>query len=303
MILQKTRGKRRQTLSELRQLQRLAGAVIMRPLSNQWRMQKKWIDARDMRNVTGEFIKPNSRLSSFERIEIYNKQYWFRLIDSFYDDFPGLRAILGRLKFNRLAKEYISAHPSTSYTMRNLGRFLPGFVEKHPELVQPRFKLALEMARFEWAQVEAFDGKSLPALSVDDLLGKDPAKLRLGLQPYISVLALRYPVDEYIIRLKKPGQRGDASNAFEEVSPEKGKNKRLPPIPREKETFVVVHRVDNQLYYKRIDRRAYRLLSSLDRGVTLGRALRIAFAKELDAALIRGWFQTWTELGWFCKPG
>ena len=137
--------KRRQTLSELRQLQRLAGAVIMRQLSPRWRMQKKWVDNRDMREVTAEFIKPNDRLTSFERIEFYNKQYWFRLIDTFYDDFPGLRAILGRLKFNRLAKDYIAAHPSTSYTMRNLGRFLPGFIEKNPRLVQPRFKLALEM--------------------------------------------------------------------------------------------------------------------------------------------------------------
>src|SRR5580704_14498174 len=191
--------RKKQTLGELKELQRLAGAVIMRPLSHQWRMQGKWVDNRDMRKVTAEFIKPNDRLTSFERIEIYNRQYWFRLIDSFYDDFPGLRAILGRLKFNKLAKEYIAAHPSTSYTMRNLGRFLPAFVEKHPKLVQPRLKLALEMARFEWAQVEAFDGKSLPPLSVDDLLGKDPAKLRLGLQPYISVLAIRYPLDEYMV--------------------------------------------------------------------------------------------------------
>ena len=65
-------------------------AVIMRPLSHQWRMQGKWTDNRDMRKVTAEFIKPNDRLTSSERIETYNRQYWFRLIDSFYDDFPGL---------------------------------------------------------------------------------------------------------------------------------------------------------------------------------------------------------------------
>jgi hypothetical protein len=294
--------KRRQTLAELRQLERLAGAVIMRPLSPHWRMQKKWTDNRDMRQVTAEFIKPNDRLTSFERIEIYNKQYWFRLIDIFYDDFPGLRAILGRLKFNRLAKEYITAHPSTSFTMRNLGRFLPGFIEKNPRLAQPRFKLALEMARFEWAQVEAFDGKSLPALTVDDLLGKDPAKLRLALQPYISVLELHYPLDDYILQLKKSADRGGASNAVEEISPEKSKAKRRPPIPREKQTHLVVHRVNNQLYYKKIDRRAYRLLASLDRGSTVGKALKVAFADVPNADLIRDWFQTWTELGWFCKP-
>ena len=51
------------------------------------------------------------------------------------------------------------------------------------------------MATFEWAQVEAFDGLAMPRLTVDDLLGQDPARfLRLGVQPYLSVLDLRYPL-------------------------------------------------------------------------------------------------------------
>ena len=283
-------------------MQRLAGAVIMRPLSRQWRMQRKWTDNRDMNEVTAEFIKPNDRLTSFERIEIYNRQYWFRLIDSFYDDFPGLRAMLGRLKFNRLAREYLSAHPSTSFTLRNLGRYLAEFIDKHPKLVAPRFSLAQDMVRFEWAQVEAFDGPALPPVTVDDLLGKNPAKLRLSLQPYIRVLKLRYPLDQYIIRLKKNGLRGEASNAVEEGSPDKPVRKRQAPIPRAKETFVVVHRLDNSLYYKRIDSREYRLLTSLDAGETLGNALQSVFSDKPDADLIRDWFKTWTEFGWFRKP-
>ena len=90
--------------------------------------------------------------------------------------------------------------------------------------------------------------------------------------------------------------------AFEEISPEKSKPKRRPPIPREKETFVVVHRLDNVLYYKRIDRRAFRLLAKPRSGGDAGcKALKVAFANEPVADLIREWFLTWTELGWFCK--
>jgi hypothetical protein len=296
-----SRDKPRQTHGELRELQRLTGAVIMRPLSRQWRMQRKWIDDRDMRIVTGEFIKPNDRLSSFERIEIYNKQYWFRLIDSFYGDFPGLRAVLGRLKFNKLATTYLTEHPSRCYTMRDLGKDLVQFIQKHPKLVAPRFELAMEMARFEWAQVEAFDGPSHPALTVDDLLGKDPAKLRMAIQPHIAVLKLKYPVDEYVIRLKKSGLRGDASNAIEEDAAEKGRPKRGIRIPRAKQAFVVVHRYNNSLYYKRIEEPAYRLLISLGKGATLVKAIKSAFDRDPDPELVREWFATWTELGWLCK--
>jgi len=280
----------------------MAGSVIMRPLSHQWRMQSKWIDKRDMREVTASFIKPNDRLTSFERIEIYNRQYWFRLIDSFYDDFPGLRAILGRLPFNRLATRYLAAHPSRSFTMRNLGRHLIEFIDANPRLVAPRLALAQDMVRFEWAQVEAFDGRALTPVTVDDLLGKrkDPAKIRLGLQPYITVLHLRYPLDHYIMRLKKTGLRGDASNAMEETA--RRKPPRKPPVPRPAETFIVVHRLDNSLYYKRINAQQYRMLTSLQRGDNVGKAIQFAFEDQPDPALIRDWFQTWTELGWFCKP-
>jgi Putative DNA-binding domain len=292
----------RQTLGELRRLQRLAGSVIMRPLARDWRMQRRWTDQRDMRAVTAQFIKPNDRLSSFERIEIYNRQYWFRLIDTFYEDFPGLRAILGRLKFNRLAKAYLTAHPSRSFTLRNLGQSLPQFVERNPKLVTPRYELAIDMARFEWAQVEAFDGPARPPVTVDDLLGNNPQKIRLALQPYLSLLRLRYPLDDYVIRLKKDGLRGEASNAVEETLSENKKAKRRAQIPRPREVFVVVHRYNNSLYYRRIDRRAFAVLTALQKGATLGRAVDSAFSDQPDPKLIRQWFQTWTELGWFCKP-
>jgi hypothetical protein len=302
MIAKKPRQTPRQTLGQLRDLQRLSGAAIMRPLARDWRMQRKWIDDRDMRTVAGEFIKPNDRLTSFERIEIYNRQYWFRLIDSFYDDFPGLRAVLGRLKFNRLTKAYLTAHPSRSFSMRNLGSSLYQFIQKHPELVAPRFDLAYDMARFEWAQVVAFDGPAKPPVTVDDLLGKNPAKLRLAIQPFITILQLKYPLDDYVIRLKKNRSRGDASNAMEEKLKGSARPTRRVPIPRARETFVVVHRLDNSIYYKTIDARAYRLLSALAKGVTLGKAIGAAFASKPDPDLIRQWFKTWTEMGWFCKP-
>ncbi len=37
-------------------------------------------DGRSMRAVASQIIKPNDRLTSFERLEIYNRQYWFRVL-------------------------------------------------------------------------------------------------------------------------------------------------------------------------------------------------------------------------------
>jgi hypothetical protein len=78
-----------------------------------------------MKSFAAKFIKPNNRLSSFERLEINNRCYWFRVLDCFYDDYPGLLAILGNRKFLKLATVCLERYPSESFTLRNLGSRRP----------------------------------------------------------------------------------------------------------------------------------------------------------------------------------
>jgi hypothetical protein len=59
------------------------------------------------------------------------------------------------------------------------------------------------MVRFEWAQVVAFDGPSKPPFSPDDILDTPPSRLRLALQPYLSLLDLDYAKDDFLIAVKK----------------------------------------------------------------------------------------------------
>jgi hypothetical protein len=105
--------------------------------------------------VAETFIKPNDRLTSFDRLEIYNRVYWFRVLDCLYDDYPGLRGILGERKFMKLITAYLAKYPSASFTLRNLGSRLEQFLREEPRWVAPRAELALDMVRFEWAQVVA----------------------------------------------------------------------------------------------------------------------------------------------------
>ena len=166
----------RQTRRALHQLQRLMARAVMRPLTRRDRMQVKWIDGRPTEIVVNQFIKPNDRLTSFERLEIYNRQYWFRLRDCFYDDYPGLRAVLGDKPFERLADEYLAKNPSRSFTLRNLGSRLVKFLVANPKLTAPHSEVALDLARLEWAHTEAFDNAAEPPLKVGDLSGLDAAK-------------------------------------------------------------------------------------------------------------------------------
>ncbi|HUB25191.1 MAG TPA: putative DNA-binding domain-containing protein [Tepidisphaeraceae bacterium] len=292
--------RKRQTLTELRELQRRTASVIFRPLTPEFQTQRKWTDGRDSADVIAEFIKPNDRLTSFERLEIYNRQYWYRLIDNVYEDFPGLLAILGQKKFSPLTRAYLAKYPSRSYTLRNLGRNMPKFIEDEPKWTHPYETMALDMARFEWAQVVAFDGPAETPINIDDLLGKNPDHLRLGLQPYITVLEMAYPLDTFSLAIKKAGFRTEASNAMDE----RGHEHRVRKIrrPRRKRTFVAVHRHNYDLYYYRLEPAAYRLLCALRDGKTLTQACQHA-GGEATPRLLKKWFANWAGLGWFCKPG
>jgi hypothetical protein len=295
----------KQTLKELQDLMRLSASVIMRPLDRNMTTQKTWKDGQPTADLASTFIKPNDRLTSLERIEIYNRQYWFRLIDCLYEDYPGLLAVIGQSKFDRLLHAYIETYPSRSFSLRNLGDRLEQFITERPDLVKPRFELARQMAAFEWAQVVAFDDPEYPPVSVDDLLGKDPAKLRLSLQPYVRLLELDWPLDDYALALKRQqtALRSEASNAVD--APPAASTIRRRSLPKREKVFVAVHRHKFDLYFKRLDELGYRLLTALRDGQTLAAACVSAMEQtdpsEDPTKAIQALFKNWTELGWFYK--
>src|SRR5246127_5615921 len=145
-----------QTMS-LVDLQRAMAAAVMQPLTPDEQMRGTAPDGRDMSSVAASFIAPNSRLSAFERLEIYNRQYWFRVLGALAEDFPALRAVVGARAFEALCIAYLTAHPSRSFTLRNLGSKLADWLAANPQFTGRRHRLAIDVVRIEWAFIEAFD--------------------------------------------------------------------------------------------------------------------------------------------------
>lgn len=291
---------------KLHQLQRTMARAVMQPLTSSERMQRRAPDGGSMRRYASRFIKPNDRLTSFERLEIYNRQYWFRVLSAIAEDFPGLRAVLGERQFDAMAKAYLIANPSRSFTLRNLGARIEDWLRKNPKWAGAKQTLALDIARLEWADIEAFDGKSAPALRREDLASADPARLKLRLQPYVRLLRFRYPVDGLLLEVRKDNEEPEfSSNAFTE----RRKRKRVRAMAKLKpaEIFLVVHRIDNSVYFRRIEPEEFSILTALREGKTLAAAIAAGFRKssikaEERPVQVQAWFQNWAALGWFCRP-
>jgi hypothetical protein len=281
----------------LADLQRAIAGTLFRPLEHDEGMQTAGA------LVAEKFIKPNDRLTAFERLQIYNQQYWWRLLGSFGEDFRGLRAVLGEAKFDKLAVAYLEARGSQSWNLRDLGLKLPAFLAEHPKLTYPHTTLALDVVRVECARITAFDDPEKPVLTAQQIARTPPDRLRLSLQPYLVLLELSYPVDDFLVRVKRT-EIAAVSNAV--AATHTARRARITVRKSRTPIHLAVHRVNFSAYYKRLDPEAYRLLLAIRGGASLEDACATAFAgsKELperSAARIQEWFARWMEFGWFCR--
>lgn len=288
----------------LEALQREMAAAMMMPLTADEGMRSHAADGRAMEQVAASFVAPNSRLSAFERLEIYNRQYWFRILGALREDFPAVRAVVGSRAFEELSIAYLAEHPSRSFTLRNLGSRLASWLEAHPESAGRRHALTVDVARVEWAFVEAFDSGEREPVTLEQIATLDGGS-RLALQPHVQLLALDYPADTLVVSLHHREKR-QASEAGVELD-----ETEEPPAPleryRRRPAWVAAHRLDFSVYYRRLAREEYRTLCALRDGTALGAALEAGFESSAVSAgrrgaLVRRWFSTWAELGWICAP-
>jgi hypothetical protein len=293
--------RRLRTTGDLRRLQRLMAHVLVRPLTDGDGLQEQWIDGRRTAEVAAEFIKPNDRMTAFDRLQLYNRMYWFRLIDCVYDDNPGLRALLGEKKFSALVRGYLAKYPSRSFSLRNLGSRLEQFIREEPAGTAPRTVVAAEVAAFEWAQTVAFDAEQRPVVTAAEIAKTPPSRLRLGLQPYVTLLALNHAVDDYVIAVKQHGVLRDATSNTPDAARGASPRLRKPAPPRRRPVWLAIHRVNYVVHYKRLDPAAFRILVALRDGRTLTQAMSAAGAGKVRPAEIQAWFTTWMRLGWFCR--
>ena len=129
------------------------------------------------------------------------------------------------------------------------------------------------MVQLEWAHIETWDAAASQPLGPEDLAAFTP-DLPLALQPHLRLLKLSYPVDD--VRLGTLSARAV--------------KKRLPGT-----LYLATHRVDGDVFYRRLEEGEFLLLHRLAKGYPLLRALRGLHARPEN---LQRWFAAWAQLGW-----
>jgi hypothetical protein len=161
-------------------------------------------------------VPPNDRLGSAEQLDIYADMYFHRLHDCLAEDFPVLVARLGGARFHNLVTDYLLAHAPTHFSLRELGRALPGFLESHA--LERELPALADLARLEWARADVFDDADAVPLSREQVLevgASEPEKSTLALIPAARLLRL----DTSVLPLWKRVDAGEGEDASSSAGP------------------------------------------------------------------------------------
>ena len=270
--------------ARLSRVQRWMQEVIVHPGSIDEALASKAARAEVPPERLADVVLPSRTLAPAQRVEIYQRMYLLRMEEALGIDYPALQHFLGPRGFRDLVRDYVASFPSRSYTLNRLGDHLPAFVltaigRRHRGFWH-------DLARLELAMTEVFDAVETPTLSAEAVAAvRAEAWATARLRPIAAfrLLALRYPVNAYVQSLRGRGHRH--------------------PRPLRKDGWVAVYRRHYGVHRLELSRPAYRLLSELAAGASLGEAVSVAARRPGRSAAgqtqLYRWFREWMSKGLF----
>jgi hypothetical protein len=246
-----------------------------------------------------DVITASHQQTSRERFNVYANAYQARLVECLREEFATLCKFLEQDVFDGLANAYLQAHPSQSYTLADLGRRFPQFMQQaaaaleddnseDSEQTTSGTQFLIELATLERLYAEVFDGpgiEGLPLITPNDLKNIQPdvwPQVRFEPVPCLRLMEFHFPVHEFITACRHGTE---------------------PPVPEPRPTYLAVTRRQYIVRRVSLTGQQYQLLSLLSQGERLGSALEIVAAScedfESFAKEIQQWFRDWTASGFF----
>jgi len=161
-------------LQKLALLQNWLKTVVMTPGHLPQKLGQAWhMHGLDETDVV---VADESTASVYTRLNVYSSGYLLRLLECMYADYAISRKFMGDEVFDSFAKAYLLYHPSTSFTLYDLGAAFPGFLAKTKPPVIPGdepnvddfMTLPITFAKLERARQEAMRAPGIEGAAEHD---------------------------------------------------------------------------------------------------------------------------------------
>jgi hypothetical protein len=275
---------------KLSEIQKWFASIIMMPIDQCSRMNLVAPNGVRMDEEALKYISPGLYLPAEKRIELYNQQYWWRLLSILHEAFPLVVRLFGYEAFNQcIAMPYLVKYPSRHWSLDCLGKRLPQWIQEdyHTEDAT----LVYHSAIIDWAYQECFFADAQPpfALQGDDV---SQELLRpLQLQPYLQLIQIPFHLLSF-------------RDAFLKEEPEHWLKHDFPPLEKGKNySFLIYRNLHYNIEWKELSEGEWFFLGLIQKGASLQQACdeleeQGGAIYEEAAENLALWIRDWTTTGW-----
>jgi hypothetical protein len=279
----------------LNDLQDWFGTIITRPIDQNSYMQALSPHGIPMQQEASRWIRPSPTMSPDQRIQIYNQQYWWRLLNIMHENFPLVVRLFGYFDFNKtLAEPYLNTFPPNHWSLTVLGDKLVSWIEKNYQGKDALF--VLNSAQLDWAFNFGFTAKEYEPLDFVKATREENALLTLNvsLQPHLTLFEAKADLLPFRDKML-------------EKEPEYWEENDFPKLRKGGKFYTAIYRSkEGAMLYKNLSKSEFTLLKQFEGGNSIEKAcfwLEEQGNPFLEEAMkhLSQWFHEWTILGWLGK--
>lgn len=268
-------------MTRLFEIQKWFAALITQPLQADHHIPSTTPFGTAVNEEAQKFITPSPTLKPYQRLELYHRQYWWRLLNCLQENFPMLVRLYGYERFNlEIGVPYLSEHPPSHWALCRLGQSLPDWFTNKD--------LERDAAVIDAATLLSFgcEGKPPCDMQAEDILTK-----HLFLQPHVHLFKLGGDLFTFRDELLKESVSYWSEHPFPEIRQGTG-------------YFVLYRNPQNHVKWKELSAGEYHFLRLFQKGISIQEAcaqIEREGGKPFQEAeeLLPLWFREWTFLKWF----
>lgn len=223
-------------------------------------------------------IQSSLTLQPHERMEIYGRQYWWRLLTTLTEQFPALTCLFGINGFKEmLGIPFFLHEPPQEWNINLIGQTLPDWIEEHYHARDK--KLVMPVSEIDWGFCECFFKPFFKPFTLENTSLIDQAHVPLYLQPHVQLFELDYDLLTFRAELLKEEPDYWVENPF-------------PKIDKAGPFYYTLWRTrHNQIVWAKGDLGEYTLLKEFINGISIQELL------ERNVENLDKWIAQWIQRG------
>ena len=277
----------------IRSIQEWFAGIITHPLGEHGGIVSHGASGSLIAEEAARYIVPSFTLRPHQRIQIYNQQYWWRLLRALHTNFPLTVRLFGSHAFNeKVGIPYLLQYPPCHWSLSVLGKALPKWLQE--DYCAPDRSLVYHAAVLDQAFTDSLTALQFPSLDLSCLIQGGSEQLQdsvFYLQPHMHLFAWEYD----LISFRSAFLKHDIDYWVEH---------RFPELPRGRSYYFVLYRNErNHVSWREISQSEWGLLDCLKKGATVAQLcdcieMQDTSSSEHMVEHLERWLQEWTWAKW-----